>query len=126
MTVRDKHKNRICKLLHPVYILSGIFIGYIIGSFFAPFVCQPLLDNNKLFEEKFRHTQNDTMFEKPKKTLYVAVMTAGKFLKTRATACNNTWGRYFTVQYFAQTGNWNDDRLDVINLPGKRKSQFQI
>ncbi|XP_019641054.1 PREDICTED: chondroitin sulfate synthase 1-like [Branchiostoma belcheri] len=51
--------------------------------------------------------------------LYVGVMTAGKFLHTRATACNNTWGRQVSkVEFFSQRGSWEDDRLPVVSLPG--------
>ncbi|XP_078620120.1 chondroitin sulfate synthase 1-like [Branchiostoma floridae x Branchiostoma japonicum] len=51
--------------------------------------------------------------------LYVGVMTAGKFLHTRATACNNTWGRQVSkVEFFSQHGSWEDNRLPVVSLPG--------
>lgn len=106
------------QLLHPAYILTGVFVGYILGNTITPFVCEK---NGKfsLMDDDSVVTNNQPYEFRPRKTLFVAVMTAGKFLENRASACNNTWGRHATVEYFAQTGSWKENHLRVVNLPGQ-------
>ena len=49
--------------------------------------------------------------------LYVGVMTAEKFLTTRATAVNNTWGKYVDkMEFFAQKGTYEQYNLRLVNL----------
>ena len=44
-------------------------------------------------------------------------MTAEKFLTTRATAVNNTWGKYVDkMEFFAQKGTYEQYNLRLVNL----------
>ena len=54
------------------------------------------------------------------KTLYVGVVTARKYLKTRATAINNTWGRLVPkVEFFSPGAKSEEGRgLPVVSMPG--------
>ncbi|XP_077988475.1 chondroitin sulfate synthase 3-like [Glandiceps talaboti] len=60
---------------------------------------------------------NELLTRKP---LYVGVLTAGKFLKTRATACNRTWGESVSkLEFFSQFKDTADDNdLPIVGLPG--------
>ena len=54
---------------------------------------------------------------KPRQALYVGVITAGRFLGTRALAVNRTWGRLMPkLEFFSAPGR-NDRRLPVVHLP---------
>ncbi|XP_070543153.1 chondroitin sulfate synthase 3-like [Ptychodera flava] len=52
-----------------------------------------------------------------RKQLYVGVLTAGRFLKTRATACNRTWGQGVPdLEFFSQVKTTNDWSLPIVTL----------
>ena len=56
-------------------------------------------------------------------SMYVGVMTAQVFLHTRATACNNTWGRYVPkLEFFChldEDGKEAAKDLPLIHMEGK-------
>ena len=61
----------------------------------------------------------------PRKLLFVGVVTAVKYLDTRATAIYNTWGRELSDLYFF--ASQPDDKnlgLPIITLPGINDTQY--
>lgn len=61
----------------------------------------------------------------PRKLLFIGVVTAQKYLDTRAVAINNTWGRGLSDLYYfsAHSGN-SDIQLPIITLPGVNDSVY--
>ena len=54
---------------------------------------------------------------KPRQALYVGVITAEKFLSTRAKAVNKTWGKMMPkLEFFSAPGKYTHG-LAVVNLP---------
>lgn len=61
----------------------------------------------------------------PRKLLFVGVVTAGKYLETRAMGIYNTWGREMSDLYFF--ASQPDDKnlgLPIITLPGINDTQY--
>ena len=59
------------------------------------------------------------------KTVLVAVMTAEKYLATRASASYNTWGKLTSTKYFCHLNQTKATKLDIpeasiVNLEGER------
>ncbi len=55
----------------------------------------------------------------PRNILFVGVVTAEKYLNTRAVAINNTWGRDLpNLIYFSSHPNKTSIKLPIISLPG--------
>lgn len=56
----------------------------------------------------------------PRKLLFIGVVTAQKFLSTRAVAINKTWGRGLSdLRYFSShSGNSSIHQLPIVTLPG--------
>ena len=54
---------------------------------------------------------------KPREPLYVGVITATKFLHTRARAVNNTWGKLMPKLEFFSAPSKAKHGLAVVNLP---------
>ena len=58
------------------------------------------------------------------KTVLVAVMTAEKYLATRASASYNTWGKLTSTKYFCHLNQTKATHLDIpeasiVNLEGE-------
>ena len=61
----------------------------------------------------------------PRKLLFVGVVTAVKFLETRATGIYNTWGRELSdLYFFASQPDDKDLGLPIITLPGINDTQY--
>ena len=58
-----------------------------------------------------------------RKTLYVGIMTMERYINTRATMCNKTWGQSPAIsklQFFASLPNDHEmtKHADIVNIPG--------
>ena len=61
----------------------------------------------------------------PRKLLFVGVVTAVKYLETRATGIYNTWGRELSdLYFFASQPDDRDLGLPIITLPGINDTQY--
>ena len=69
-------------------------------------------------DPKVRHAKlSDELASR--KLLFVGVVTAQKYLDTRAVAINNTWGRGLSdIHYFASSSSAESKHLPIITLPG--------
>lgn len=60
-----------------------------------------------------------------RKLLFIGVVTAQKYLDTRATAINNTWGKgYPDLRYFSSHPKNLSVNLPIISLPGVNDSVY--
>ena len=97
------------------------------------------LPSEELSEESFANrlcsnlTANDLKLQPkliPRKRLFVGVITAAKYLDTRATAINNTWGKDISqlntakLQFFVSQPPLPDINLPYKVLPGTDDTQY--
>ncbi|XP_061657778.1 chondroitin sulfate synthase 3-like [Syngnathoides biaculeatus] len=96
-------------------------VGKISGNLAETFVDERA---RHLFKKEPRSTaDNGTVLKLPKQFLYVGVMTAKKYLASRAVAAHNTWARSVPgkVEFFSSAGSGDVDLpvpIPVISLPG--------
>lgn len=78
------------------FLCLGIFLGYLLGAYILNLSCSFQFVNYQTRKKLLK--KNVIQVSKPtRKTLYVGVMTAEKFLGNRATACNATWANHSKV-----------------------------
>ena len=71
---------------------------------------------------RYRHLSNELA---PRKLLFIGVVTAKKYLETRAVAINNTWGRGIDGLYYFSSHSENKKvNLPIITLPGVNDSVY--
>ncbi|CAD5111289.1 DgyrCDS610 [Dimorphilus gyrociliatus] len=104
------------------FLSFGIFVGYLIGVFILNLFCTL---NFKTKTVPIKH--EPLKLPKPnRKTLYVGVMTAEKFLNNRATSCNSTWANHSKVEieFYSQGGSIKSHGLSIVNLKGVNDSDY--
>lgn len=96
-------------------IFIGLFLGYVLGISILNWFCSLKFESPVKFpqDEKFDQKKSS------RKYLYVGVMTAEKYLRSRALSCNSTWGNHSKIEleFFSQQGSFKTHGLSVVNLP---------
>ncbi|CAH1796566.1 unnamed protein product [Owenia fusiformis] len=112
------------------YIGSTMFVGVVLGLALGSWlrtrgnvkmcISNPMRMDTGLLQHQVS-TEPTLTYEKPKDNMiFVGVMTAQKYLDSRAVAANQTWAKTIPgkVLFFSRSGSASNYDIPVVSLPG--------
>ncbi|KFM68678.1 Chondroitin sulfate synthase 1, partial [Stegodyphus mimosarum] len=115
-------------LSHMCRFIVGVIVGFVITTqlrymFLNPPSCLKNINNEKLHvkssEYSIENVINISNLSEDKKLLFIGVMTAQKYLETRALAIHNTWGQTVPGKliFFSSSSSRSNSSILLVPLP---------